>query len=47
MTSLKGMDELLWRKEFEDMIDWIERLDMVIEIWNYNEIKLFKIAPSI
>jgi hypothetical protein len=41
------MDELLWRKEFEDMTDWIERLDMVIEVWNYNEIKLLKITPLI
>jgi hypothetical protein len=41
------MDELLWKKEFEDMINWIERLEMVIEVWNYNEIKLFKITPSI
>jgi hypothetical protein len=41
------MDELLWRKEFEDMTDWIERLDLVIEVWNYNEIKLLKITPLI
>jgi len=47
VTNLKGMDELLWRKEFEDMTDWIERLDMVIEVWNYNEIKLLKITPLI
>jgi hypothetical protein len=30
---------------FEDVIDWIEKLEMAIEIQNYNEIKLFKIAP--
>jgi hypothetical protein len=28
---------------FEDVIDWIERLEMAIELQNYNEIKLFKI----
>jgi hypothetical protein len=26
------------------VIDWIERLEMAIEVWNYNEIKLFKIV---
>jgi hypothetical protein len=39
------MDKLFWKKNFEDVIDWIERLEMVIEIQNYNEIKLFKIVP--
>jgi hypothetical protein len=39
------MDKLFWKKKFEDVIDWIERLEMVIEIQNYNEIKLFKIVP--
>jgi hypothetical protein len=29
MMSLKVMDELLWGKEFEDVIEWIERLEMV------------------
>jgi len=28
---------------FEDVINWIERLEMAIEVWNYDEIKLFKI----
>ncbi len=45
MTSPKCMDKLFWKKKFEDVIDWIERLEMVIEIQNYNEIKLFKIVP--
>ncbi len=45
MTSPKCMDKLFWKKNFEDVIDWIERLEMVIEIQNYNEIKLFKIVP--
>ncbi len=26
MTSLKGMDELFWGKEFEHVHDWVERL---------------------
>ncbi len=26
------------------MIDWIERLEMVTKVWNYDEVKLFKIA---
>jgi len=29
---------------FGDMIDWIERLEMAIEVQNYNEVKLFKIV---
>jgi hypothetical protein len=31
-------------KEFEDVIDWIERLEMVTKVQNYDEIKLFKIV---
>jgi hypothetical protein len=26
MTSLKGMDELFWGKDMEDVFDWIKRL---------------------
>jgi len=26
------------------VIDWIERLEMATKVWNYNEIKLFKIV---
>lgn len=44
MMSLKVMDELLWGKEFEDVIEWIERLEMVTQVRNYDEIKLFKIT---
>jgi hypothetical protein len=39
------MDKLFWRKEFEDVIDWIEKLEVAIKKWNYNEIKLLKIVP--
>ncbi len=39
------MDKLFYIKEFEDVIDWIERLEMAIEVRNYNEIILFKITP--
>ncbi len=32
MTSLKGMDELFWGNEFEDVYDWVERLEMVAKV---------------
>jgi len=44
MTSLKGMDELFWGKEFEDIHDWVERLKMEIKMKGINELKLFKIG---
>ncbi len=44
MTSFKGMDELFWGWEFEDVIDQVERLEMVAEMQNYDEIMFFKIA---
>lgn len=44
MTSPKGMDELLQGKEFEDILDQIERLEMASEVQGYDEMKLFKIA---
>jgi hypothetical protein len=44
MTSLKGMDELLWGKEFEDVHDWVERLEMAVEMKGIDELKLFKIG---
>ncbi len=28
MTSPKGMDELFWGKDLEDVFDWVERLQM-------------------
>jgi nicotinamide mononucleotide adenylyltransferase len=39
-----GVDELFRVKEFEDVINWIERLEMATKVWNYDEAKLFKIA---
>jgi len=44
MTSPQGMDELLWGREHEDVIDWAERLTMVAEVRDLNADKLFKIA---
>jgi hypothetical protein len=44
MTSPKGVDELLWGKEFEDILDWIKRLEMASKVHGYDELKLFKIA---
>jgi hypothetical protein len=32
MTSPKGMDELFWGKEFEDVHNWSKRLKMAFEI---------------
>jgi hypothetical protein len=32
MTSLQGMDELLWGQDHEDVNDWAKRLTMVLEI---------------
>jgi hypothetical protein len=44
MTNPKGMDKLFWGKEFEDILDWTERLEMASKVRGYDEIKLFKIA---
>ncbi len=44
MVSLKGMDELFWGKKFEDVHDWLERLEMVVEVRGIYEHKLFKIG---
>jgi hypothetical protein len=44
MTSPKGMDELLWHKEFEDVHDWVERLEIVTEMKVIDELKLSKIG---
>ncbi len=43
MTSPKSMDELFWEQEFEGVIDWIERLEMVVKVQNYDEAKFYKI----
>jgi len=44
MTSPKGMDELFWGKDLEDVFDWVERLHMAVEVQEYDKEKLFKIA---
>jgi hypothetical protein len=44
MTSPKGMDELLRGKEFEDVHDWVERLEMATKVRGIDEQKLFKIG---
>jgi hypothetical protein len=43
MTNPKGMDELLWGRDHEDVNDWAKRLTMVAEVQNLNADKLFKI----
>jgi hypothetical protein len=37
MTSFKGMDEFFWGKEFEDVHDWVNRLEMAIEVRRNDE----------
>jgi hypothetical protein len=32
MTSHKGMDELFWGRNFEDVIIWVEHFEMVVEV---------------
>ncbi len=32
MSSPKGMDNLFWGKEFEDVVDWIKWLEMALEV---------------
>jgi hypothetical protein len=44
MTRLKGMDKLFWGRKFEDVHDWVERLEMALEINGIDELKLFKIG---
>jgi hypothetical protein len=44
MTNPKGMDELFWGKDLEDVFDWAKRLKMAIEVGEYDEEKLFKIV---
>jgi len=44
MMSLKGMDKLFWGKFFEDVHDWVEHLEMVVEVRGIYEWKLFKIG---
>ncbi len=44
MTSFKGMDELFWGKDMEDVFDWIKRMWMATKVWELDEEKLFKIV---
>ncbi len=43
MTSPKGMDELFWGREFEDVQDQVEGLDWATKVHIIDELKLFKI----
>jgi predicted house-cleaning noncanonical NTP pyrophosphatase (MazG superfamily) len=38
------MDELFRDKEFEDIHDWVERVEMATEVKGINEKELFKIG---
>jgi hypothetical protein len=44
MISPRGMDELFWGQDHEDVNDRVERLTMVVEVKDLNADKLFKIA---
>ncbi len=44
MTSPQVMDELFWGRDYEDVNDWVEHLNMVAEARDLNDDKLFKIA---
>jgi hypothetical protein len=44
MTNPKGMDESFWGKDLEDVFDWVERLQMLVKVQEYDEDKLFKIV---
>ncbi len=44
MTSLKGINEFFWRKEFEDVHDQVKRLEMVIKVCGIDELKIFNIG---
>jgi hypothetical protein len=44
MASPKGIDELFWGRKFEDVHNWVERLEMAIEVHGIDELKLFKIG---
>jgi hypothetical protein len=32
MTNLKGMNEFFWGKDLEDVFDWVERIQMAMEV---------------
>jgi hypothetical protein len=44
MTSPKGMYEFFWGKEFENIHDWVEKLEMAAKVKGIDEQKLFKIG---
>jgi len=44
MISPKGMDELFWDKDMEDVFDWTKRLQMATKVRELDEDKFFKIA---
>ncbi len=44
MTSPKGMDEFFWGKNIEDVFYQTKRLQMVVEVRELDEEKLFKIV---
>jgi len=44
MISPKGMDELFWDKDMEDVFDWTKRLQMATKVKELDEDKFFKIA---
>jgi len=46
MTNPKGMDEFYLRKELKDVVDWVEsdwveRMELVVEVQNYDEVIFF------
>jgi hypothetical protein len=44
LTNPKGINELFWNKEFEDVLNWTKRLVMASKVRGYDEIKLLKIV---
>jgi hypothetical protein len=44
MIRPQGMDELYWGKDHEDVNEWAEHLNMAVEVQDFNDDKLFKIA---
>ncbi len=44
LTNPKGMDKLFWNKEFEDVLNWTNRLAMASKVRGYDEIKLLRIV---
>jgi hypothetical protein len=44
MTGFKGMDELLWRNDLEDVFNWAKRLQITTKMQEFDEDKFFKIV---